>query len=121
MVASALVATMPGVGCRSEGRNRHKDEERAPHANKSDRDQCVDGCPVLTVSWVAFSPPTAMKGSVCSPTSAPLSAGRWSHGREPGFIGVSIGFPAVTWCPGGVVGRARHRDTQPVALRDKLK
>ncbi|MBV8992197.1 MAG: hypothetical protein JO287_00505 [Pseudonocardiales bacterium] len=49
------------------------------------------------------------------------SRSSWCHGREPGFIGVPVGLPAVTWCPGGVVGRARHRDTLLVALRDKLK
>lgn len=69
MVASALVATMPRIGCRSQGRDRRKSEERAPHASKSDGDQRVDGHPAPTINGVPFNPPT---GSVCSPTSAPM-------------------------------------------------
>jgi hypothetical protein len=56
--------------------------------------------------------PRAGKCRWCRPAPRWLDEhDRWSHGREPGLIGGPTGLPAVTSCPGGVVGRAQHRDT----------
>lgn len=121
MVASALVASMPRIGCRSQGRDRRNDEQRTPRASESDGDQRVDRHPAPTITWVPASPPTAKKSPWYSSTSAPHAPSHWSHGREPGFHRGSRRLPAVTWCPGGVVGQARHRGTPLAALRDELK